>query len=214
VYKVLLVDDHDLVRNGISRMLADVHDIKVVGEATSGEEAISLCRELTPDVILMDVRMPGIGGLEAARRILSHHPDVKVIAVSAVEDDLFCSRFLQIGGSGYVAKGAPFEDVIKAIRRAMAGQRYLSASVAESMALRRFDGDKGSPFDCLSERELQITMMVVGCQKVQDISEKLHLSPKTVNSYRYRIFEKLGINGDVELTHLAIKHGMVDGITS
>src|SRR5262245_2967510 len=99
-------------------MLADVPDITVVGEATSGEEAVALCRELRPDVILMDVRMPGIGGLEAARRIIAHYPETKVIAVSALEDDLFCSRFLQAGASGYVAKGAPFDDVIKAIRKA------------------------------------------------------------------------------------------------
>jgi DNA-binding NarL/FixJ family response regulator len=214
MYKVLIADDHDLVRTGIGRMLADVGDIAVVGEATSGEEAVSLCRQLQPDVVLMDVRMPGIGGLEATRRIIAHHPAIKVIAVSAYEDDLYCSRFLQAGASGYVAKGAPFDDVVKAIGKAMAGQRYLSASIAETMALRRYDGDPGSPFDCLSERELQITLMVVGCQKVQDISVQLHLSPKTVNSYRYRIFEKLGINGDVELTHLAIKHGMVDGLAS
>ena len=194
-------------------MLTDVADITVVGEATSGEEAIALCRQLSPDVVLMDVKMPGIGGLEATRRIVNHHPDIKVIAVSA-DDDLFPARLLQAGAVGYVAKGAPFDDVVKAIRKVMAGQRYLSAAVAENIALRRFDNAEGSPFDCLSERELQITMMVVGCQKVQDISEKLHLSPKTVNSYRYRIFEKLGINGDVELTHLAIKHGMVDGAAS
>jgi len=213
VYKILLADDHDLVRTGIRRMLTDVADITVVGEATSGEEAIALCRQLSPDVVLMDVKMPGIGGLEATRRIVNHHPDIKVIAVSA-DDDLFPARLLQAGAVGYVAKGAPFDDVVKAIRKVMAGQRYLSAAVAENIALRRFDNAEGSPFDCLSERELQITMMVVGCQKVQDISEKLHLSPKTVNSYRYRIFEKLGINGDVELTHLAIKHGMVDGAAS
>lgn len=214
MYKVLLADDHDLVRTGISRMLTDVADIAVVGEATSGEEAVTLCRQLEPDVVLMDVKMPGIGGLEATRRILSHQPAIKVIAVSACDDDLFPARLLQAGAAGYVAKGAPFDDVVKAIRKVMAGQRYLSAGVAENMALRRFDPGEASPFDRLSERELQITMMVVGCQKVQDISEKLHLSPKTVNSYRYRIFEKLGINGDVELTHLAIKHGMVDGATS
>lgn len=213
MYKILLADDHDLVRTGIRRMLTDVADITVVGEATSGEEAIALCRQLSPDVVLMDVKMPGIGGLEATRRIVNHHPDIKVIAVSA-DDDLFPARLLQAGAVGYVAKGAPFDDVVKAIRKVMAGQRYLSAAVAENIALRRFDNAEGSPFDCLSERELQITMMVVGCQKVQDISEKLHLSPKTVNSYRYRIFEKLGINGDVELTHLAIKHGMVDGAAS
>jgi len=214
VYKVLLADDHDLVRTGIGRMLADIADINVVGEATSGEEAVALCRQLLPDVVLMDVKMPGIGGLEATRRILNHHPGIKVIAVSACDDDLFPQRLLQAGAAGYVAKGAPFDDVVKAIRKVMAGQRYLSAAVAETIALRRFDSSEGSPFDRLSERELQITMMVVGCQKVQDISEKLHLSPKTVNSYRYRIFEKLGINGDVELTHLAIKHGMVDGTAS
>lgn len=214
MYKVLLADDHDLVRTGIGRMLADIADINVVGEATSGEEAVALCRQLLPDVVLMDVKMPGIGGLEATRRILNHHPGIKVIAVSACDDDLFPQRLLQAGAAGYVAKGAPFDDVVKAIRKVMAGQRYLSAAVAETIALRRFDSSEGSPFDRLSERELQITMMVVGCQKVQDISEKLHLSPKTVNSYRYRIFEKLGINGDVELTHLAIKHGMVDGTAS
>lgn len=213
MFKVLLADDHDLVRNGIRRMLADIADVSVIGEATSGEEAIRLCRELLPDVVLMDVRMPGIGGLEATLRIIGQHPQIKVIAVSAYEDDLLCSRFLQAGAAGYVAKGAPFEDVVKAIRKAMAGQRYLSASVAETMALRRFDSGT-SPCDCLSERELQICLMIVGCQKVQDISTKLHLSPKTVNSYRYRIFEKLGINGDVELTHLAIKHGMVDNLLS
>ena len=214
MYKVLLADDHDLVRTGIGRMLADISDISVVGEATSGEEAVTLCRQLLPDVVLMDVKMPGIGGLEATRRILSHHPAIKVIAVSACDDDLFPQRLLQAGAAGYVAKGAPFDDVVKAIRKVMAGQRYLSAAVAETMALRQLDAGEGSPFDRLSERELQITMMVVGCHKVQDISEKLHLSPKTVNSYRYRIFEKLGINGDVELTHLAIKHGMVDGAAS
>lgn len=195
-------------------MLADIADITVVGEATSGEEAVTLCRRLLPDVVLMDVKMPGIGGLEATRRILNHHPAIKVIAVSACDDDLFPQRLLQAGAAGYVAKGAPFDDVVKAIRKVMAGQRYLSAAVAETMALRQLDAGEGSPFDRLSERELQITMMVVGCHKVQDISEKLHLSPKTVNSYRYRIFEKLGINGDVELTHLAIKHGMVDGAAS
>jgi DNA-binding NarL/FixJ family response regulator len=182
----------------------------VVGQATSGEEAISMCRELQPDVVLMDIRMPGIGGLEATRKIVSRDPNIKVIAVSAWDDDPLPARLLQAGASGYVAKGAPFEDVIKAIRKVMAGQRYLSANVAEQMALKRFDNSESSPFERLSERELQIALMVVNCEKVQDISDKLHLSPKTVNSYRYRLFEKLGISSDVELTHLAIKYHMVD----
>jgi DNA-binding NarL/FixJ family response regulator len=154
--------------------------------------------------------MPGIGGLEATRKITARDPGIKVIAVSAWDDDPLPSRLLQAGASGYVAKGAPFDDVVKAIRKVMAGQRYLSAGVAEQMALKQFDNGAASPFEKLSERELQIAIMVVSCEKVQDISDKLHLSSKTVNSYRYRLFEKLGINSDVELTYLAIKHGLVD----
>lgn len=208
--RILLADDHDLVRKGIERLLADIDDVSVIGHATSGEEAVQRCRELKPDVVLMDVRMPGIGGLEATRKITARDPQIKVIAVSAWDDDPLPSRLLQAGASGYVAKGAPFDDVIKAIRKVMAGQRYLSAGVAEQMALKQFDGNPGSPFEKLSERELQIAIMVVNCEKAQDIAEKLHLSSKTVNSYRYRLFEKLGINSDVELTYLAIKHGLVD----
>lgn len=207
--EILLADDHDLVRNGIGRLLADIDGMNVVGHATSGEQAVQLCRELHPNVVLMDVRMPGIGGLEATRKITTRDPDIKVIAVSAWDDDPLPSRLLQAGASGYVAKGAPFDDIVKAIRKVMAGQRYLSAAVAEQMALKQFDGD-ASPFEKLSERELQIALMIVNCEKVPDISVKLNLSPKTVNSYRYRLFEKLGIESDVELTHMAIRLGLVD----
>jgi DNA-binding NarL/FixJ family response regulator len=210
VIKILLADDHDLVRNGIGRLLADVDDFSVIGHATSGEQAVLLCRELQPDVVLMDVRMPGIGGLEATRKITARDAQIKVIALSAWDEDPLPSRLLQAGAWGYVAKGAPFDDVVKAIRKVMAGQRYLSAGVAEQMALKQFDNVETSLFEKLSERELQIALMIVNCQKVPDISEKLNLSPKTVNSYRYRLFEKLGIDSDVALTHLAIKHGLVD----
>lgn len=210
VTNILLVDDHDLVRTGLRRLLADIPELAVVGEAESGEDALRLCRELQPDLVLMDLKMPGIGGLEATRKITTHFPHIKVLAVSGVEDDLYASRLLQAGASGYVIKGGPFEDMLRAIRKVMAGQRYLSAPVAEQLALRQFDGAEASPFERLSERELQIALMVVNCHKVQDISEQLNLSPKTVNSYRYRLFEKLGIESDVELTHMAIKYGMVE----
>lgn len=207
---ILLADDHDLVRTGIRRMLADLPDIRVVGEATTGEDAVARCRDLRPQLVLMDVKMPGIGGLEATRKIVRQFPEIKVIAVSACDDDLFPARLLQAGALGYVAKGAPFDEMVRAIRKVMAGQRYLSAAVAEQMALRKLDGGEGSPFATLSERELQISLMVVNAERAQDIADQLHVSPKTVNSYRYRIFEKLGINSDVELTRLAIKHGLID----
>lgn len=213
--KVLVVDDHDLVRTGITRMLGDVDGVEVIGEAESGEGAVTLAKELIPDVILMDVKMPGIGGLEATKKITRYSPDVKVIAVTALDDDMFPTRLMQAGAVGYVTKGAALDEMVHAIRAVHSGQRYISPSVAQQMALKPFThhSQTENPFDTLSERELQISMMVVNCHKVQAISDKLCLSPKTVNSYRYRIFEKLNISSDVELTLLAVKHGMLDSET-
>jgi len=204
-----VVDDHDLVRTGITRMLADIDGLQVVGEADSGESALKLARELKPDVVLMDVKMPGIGGLEATRKLLRSHPDTKVVAVTVCEDDPFPTRLMQAGAAGYLTKGAGLDEMVQAIRLAFAGQRYISPQIAQQLALKSFQ-PQGSPFDALSEREIQIALMIVGCQKVQIISDKLCLSPKTVNTYRYRIFEKLSVTSDVELTLLAVRHGMVD----
>ncbi|AMK31745.1 BarA-associated response regulator UvrY (GacA SirA) [Pseudomonas putida] len=204
-----MVDDHDLVRTGITRMLADIDGLQVVGEADSGESALKLARELKPDVVLMDVKMPGIGGLEATRKLLRSHPDIKVVAVTVCEEDPFPTRLLQAGAAGYLTKGAGLDEMVQAIRLAFAGQRYISPQIAQQLALKSFQ-PQGSPFDALSEREIQIALMIVGCQKVQIISDKLCLSPKTVNTYRYRIFEKLSVTSDVELTLLAVRHGMVD----
>lgn len=210
--KVLVVDDHDLVRTGITRMLSDVEGVSVVGDVDSGERAVDFVRKMDVDIVLMDVKMPGIGGLEATRKISRFNPDIKVIAVTVCDDEPFPSRLLKAGASGYVTKGAGLEDMVSAIRMAAEGKRYISADIAQQLALKPFqDGDQGSLFDLLSEREIQITLMIVNCHKVQVISDKLCLSPKTVNSYRYRIFEKLGISSDVELTLLAVRHGMIDG---
>ncbi|MDY7564559.1 UvrY/SirA/GacA family response regulator transcription factor [Pseudomonas sp. RTC3] len=209
--RVLVVDDHDLVRTGITRMLADIEGLQVVGEADSGEESLKQARELKPDVVLMDVKMPGIGGLEATRKLLRSHPDIKVVAVTVCEDDPFPTRLLQAGAAGYMTKGAGLAEMVQAIRLVFAGQRYISPQIAQQLALKSFQPQSSnSPFDLLSEREIQIALMIVGCQKVQAISDKLCLSPKTVNTYRYRIFEKLSISSDVELALLAVRHGMVD----
>lgn len=209
--RVLVVDDHDLVRTGITRMLADVDGLQVVGQADSGEEALRHARELKPDVVLMDVKMPGIGGLEATRKLQRSYPDIKVVAVTVCEEDPFPTRLLQAGAAGYLTKGAGLDEMIQAIRLVFAGQRYISPQIAQQLALKSFQPQtQASPFDLLSEREIQIALMIVGCQKVQVISDKLNLSPKTVNTYRYRIFEKLSVTSDVELTLLAVRHGMVD----
>ncbi len=207
---MLVVDDHDLVRMGISRMLGDVPGLTVVGEADCGESAIEQARKLKPDVILMDVRMPGIGGLEATRKLMQHDKHLKVIAVTVCDEEPFPTRLIQAGAAGYVTKGAALDEMVTAIRKVHGGQRYISPDIAQLLVTRLYDPVSESPFDSLSEREMQIALMIVSCEKVQSISDKLCLSPKTVNTYRYRIFEKLGIQSDVELTLLAVRHGMID----
>ncbi|WP_299018124.1 UvrY/SirA/GacA family response regulator transcription factor [uncultured Photobacterium sp.] len=207
---VFLVDDHELVRTGIRRLLEDVRGIKVVGEADSGEEAVKWCRNQHADIILMDMNMPGIGGLEATRKILRFNPDVKIIVLTIHTENPFPTKVMQAGAAGYLTKGAGPDEMVNAIRMVNSGQRYISPEIAQQMALSQFVPDSENPFKDLSERELQIMMMITKGQKVTEISEQLNLSPKTVNSYRYRLFNKLDINGDVELTHLAIRHGMLD----
>ena len=206
---VLLVDDHDLVRTGIKRILDDVSGVKVIAEARTGEEAIRLGRQLKPDVVLMDVKMPGIGGFEATRKLLRINPDIKVLIVTTCNNDVYPARLLQVGAAGYLTKGSSMNEMIQAIRAVHAGQRYISPEIASRLAFRHVSDDTESPFDSLSERELQVMLMITNGTKVQDIAEKLCLSPKTVNSYRYRIFEKLDVKNDVELTLLAIRHGLI-----
>ncbi len=208
--KVLLVDDHRLVRAAVARIIQDDKGIEIAGEAASGEEAVDFVRDRKPDVVIMDLFMPGMGGMEATRRILRQRPETRVIALSACAERPFPEQMLKIGALGYLTKSASPNDVITAIRKVYFGQRYIGADVAQSLAFSRFEGNKPNPFDALSHREMQIMLMVVNCHKMQDISGNLHLSPKTVNSYRYRIFEKLGVSSDVELTLLAVRHGVLD----
>ena len=208
--RVLVVDDHELVRSGISRLLDDTGMIDVVGQAGSGEDAVRMAKEIEPDIILMDIHMPGIGGMAATRKILHNQPDAQVIAVTVSDDNPYASRLLKMGASGYITKGADADEMLRAIIKVKSGQKYISPEIAQRMALRPFESEAESPFEVLSERELQIALMIVNCQKVQQIGEALFLSPKTVNSYRYRIFEKLEIDSDVELTLLAMRHGLVD----
>lgn len=207
---VVIVDDHDLIRAGIRYMLSDVSGIKVVGEADNGEDGLKLARELSPDVVLMDIRMPGVGGLEATRKILHYSPDTKVLVITACADDMHPTRLLQIGAFGYLTKDASVDEMIQAIRTVYAGQRYVNPRVAQQLILKNVKDVERTSFDNLSSRELQIAMMIVKGYKVKDIAEKLNLSPKTVNSYRYRIFSKLKIKGDVELVRLALQYGLIE----
>ncbi len=206
---VLLVDDHELVRAGIRRILEDIKGIKVAGEACCGEDAVKWCRANSADVVLMDMNMPGIGGLEATRKIARSVAGTKVIMLTVHTENPLPAKVMQAGAAGYLSKGAAPQEVVNAIRCVASGQRYIASDIAQQMALSQIEPEKTeSPFASLSERELQIMLMITKGQKVNEISEQLNLSPKTVNSYRYRMFSKLNIHGDVELTHLAIRHGL------
>lgn len=208
--KVMVVDDHELVRTGITRILDDVPGIRVVGEAASGEEALTLVRQKTPDVLLMDVSMPGIGGLEATRKLVQHDASLKVIVVSVHADEPYPSRMLQAGAMGYLTKGCAADEIVAAIKAVSTGERYIGADVAQKLALKMTPGGDLSPFDALSAREMQVMLMLIQGQRLQVISDKLCLSPKTVSTYRHRLYEKLNVDSDVDLARLAMNYGIID----
>ena len=207
--RIIVVDDHQLVRVGTSRLLDDVDGFQVVGQAASGEAAIDLVRDLKPDIVLMDLQMPGIGGLEATRLCLRVDPELKIVILTIHEQEPYPSNLLKIGAAGYLTKRADVDEMVRAIRKVVLGQRYIASDIAQKLALDPYKDNDTNPFQCLSSREMQITLMVIDGNKVPHISLKLSLSPKTVNSYRYRIFEKLDIHNDVGLTKMAIKYGII-----
>lgn len=209
--KVLIVDDHALVRMGIRRLLDDLPDMDVVADAESGEQALTMVKTHKPDVVLLDMKMPnGIDGWEVTRRLKKSNPNVKVIAVTAMCAEPLPSRVLQLGAMGYLTKESGAEEMAAAIRRVAKGERYLSAEIAQKMAISSLEAVQGSPFDLLSEREMQVMFMITSGMNVLDIAERLFLSTKTINGYRYRIFEKLDITNDVELTFMAMKHRVIE----
>jgi two-component system invasion response regulator UvrY len=211
---VLLVDDHKLIRTGIKLILEQTADIRVLGEASSGEEAVDRARALKPHIILMDVSMPGIGGLEATRKLAMSLPETRIIVLSAQTAEPFPMKLMEAGASGYITKDSAEDEIVTAIRRVHAGERYISAEIARSLALQAVNRSSGSPFDQLSQREMQVMIMATKGHSVQEISEKLHLSPKTVSTYRSRLFEKLGVANDVELTRLALRYGVIEDESS
>lgn len=208
--RVLVADDHHLVRTSIARVLASEPDIEVVAEADSGEAALQGCRDHMPDIALIDIRMPGIGGLETILKLLKTQPSIRVTVLTGQVEEGTAQRLIDSGVTGFISKGTELDLMIDAVRRVASGERFISPDIAQRMVLARSEG-RDSPFDQLSHRELQIATMIIHCHKVSRISEQLCLSPKTVNTYRYRIFDKLQVQSDVELTHLGLKHGLLDG---
>lgn len=207
--RVFLLDDHALVRNGLRMILAAEDDIDVVGEAGSGEEGLPLVRKLTPDVVLCDVHLPGLSGLEVTERLVRMDDAPRVIIVSVQEDGPLPRRLLEAGASGYLGKGCDGAELVRAVREVAKGRRYLAPQVAQHMALGVLEGG-GSPFDRLSPRELEIALMLTQGRRMEDIAKRLSLSPKTVATHKYRLYEKLGIADPVALSRLASQHGLVE----
>lgn len=208
--KVLIVDDHALVRMGIRRLLEDMSDVEVVADAESGEQALVLVKTHCPDVVLLDMKMPGIDGWEVTRRLKKSNPNVKVIAVTSMCSDPLPTRVLQLGAMGYLTKESGAQEMAAAIRKVAKGEKYLSAEIAQKMAINSLEAAQDSPFDTLSEREMQVMLMITSGMDVQDIADRLFLSSKTINGYRYRMFVKLAIKNDVELTYLAMKYRIIE----
>lgn len=210
--KVLVADDHHLVRTSIARVLDSEPDIEVIAEADSGESALESCRIQAPDIAMIDIRMPGIGGLETILKLLKTQPGIRIIALTGQVDEGTAQRLINAGVTGFISKGTELDLMIDAVRRIADGERFISADIAQRVVLARSEG-RHNPFDQLSHRELQIATMIIHCYKVSRISEQLALSPKTVNTYRYRIFDKLQVQSDVELTHLGLRHGLLDNLS-
>ena len=207
--RVMLVDDHDLIRYGLRRLLGDQSGIDVVEEASSGEQAMEKVRNVKPDVILMDINMPGIGGFEATSRLSQTHPECKVIVLTVHSEGPLPKRILEAGAVGYLTKGCPVEEMVQAIQKVHAGQRYIAPSIAQQLALSMLPGEE-SVVDRLSQRELQVLIMISRGMRTNQISDMLSLSPKTVSTYRKRLHDKLDVSNDVEMMHLAIKHGLLE----
>lgn len=207
--RVFLVDDHALVRVGMRMILSGETDIKVVGEAESGEEALPQIRKLKPNVVLCDLHLPGVSGLEITERIVKGRHGTRVIVVSVLEDGPMPKRVIEAGASGYVGKGGSPAELLNAVREVARGRRFLASGVAQNLALSGLGGG-GSPFDVLSPRELEVVMLLLQGLRQEDIAKRLSLSAKTVNTHKSRLFGKLAVQDNISLARLASQYGLVD----
>ena len=205
--RVFLVDDHALVRTGMRMLLEGEDGMEVVGEAASGEEALPLVRQLQPDVVLCDLHLPGLSGLEITVRLV--RSGIRVVVVSVLEGGPMPRRLIEAGASGYVGKGGDAGELVRAVHAAAQGRRFLSSSIAQGLALSGLDTAR-SPFDALSARELEVAMLLVRGLRQEDIARRLSLSAKTINTHKSRLFDKLGIRDSIALARMAGHYGLTE----
>lgn len=207
--KILLVDDHAVVRMGFKMLIEAEDDITVIGEAESGEVAIKLFQELKPDIIVMDITMPGIGGLEAIDRIIAKDKNTKILVLSAHEDSVHPKRVLNAGAMGYLTKRSAAEELIKAIKSIHQGKRYLEPNIAQQMAITQLSGET-NPVEILSDREFEVFVALAKGKSTNEIADTLCLSPRTVGTHLYNIKQKLNANNSAEIALIAIRCGLID----
>lgn len=207
--RVMLTDDHAVVRSGMARLLERNEDIVIVGEADSGEQAYQMFTEIEPDVMVMDMSMPGIGGLESLRRIMARYPKAKVIIFTMHENVTFAVQAMTAGAVGYVAKSGEAQDLVDAVRQVMTGKSYLSADMAQKIALQNMTG-QDDPTQRLTAREFEVFRLLAEGHPVDEIANILSIGHKTVANYQTSLKQKLGIHSSVELVRLAMKYDLIN----
>lgn len=207
--KIVLVDDHAVVRSGLRRLLEINKNLEVVAEAESGEMAYQIYGDIQPDIVVMDISMPGMGGLEAAKRILQRYPGAKVIIFSMHEAVSFASQALKTGVKGFVTKTGLAEDLLQAVSEVSRGKTFLSSGIAQKIALQTLMGDD-DPLHQLSSREFEVFRLLAEGKKVEEVAEMLKISQKTVANYYTMIKQKLGVSSPIEMVRLAMKHGLIE----
>lgn len=207
--RIILIDDHFLVRAGLREIFASIKGIQVIGEASTGKEGIEEVRRLSPDLVLLDLKLPDMDGLSLTQTLLNKNPDIKILILSSIIQDLTVLRLLEAGAQGYVSKSASAEELLLAIKTVQSGQRFISPKLASRLALTKVNPDKDLAFAKITDRERQVMEQMIRGIPVKEIANQLNINHKTVHSYRDRIFEKLGVNSDVDVTLLAIYHGLL-----
>jgi DNA-binding NarL/FixJ family response regulator len=208
--RILIADDHAIVREGLKQIVAETSDIRVEGEACDGHQVIDLIRREHWDLVLLDLSMPGRGGMDALRQLRRERPELPVLILSIHPEDQYALRALKDGASGYLTKESAPEELVKAIRKAARGGRYVSASLAERLAAEIAAGGDGPPHARLSDRELQVMLMLASGQTVSEVANELSLSVKTISTNRARLLKKMGMKTNAEVTYYAVKQGLVD----
>ena len=208
--RILIADDHAIVREGLKQIVAETSDMLVAGEATSGQQVLDLIREGVWHVILLDIAMPGRGGMETLKILGHERPDIPVLILSMYSEEQYAIRTIKAGAAGYLTKESAPEELISAIRKVSQGGRYVSASLAEKLASHLAGGNEGLVHERLSNREYQVMIMIASGMSVKEIADRLSLSIKTISTNRARIMTKMKMKNNAEIIHYAIKQGLVE----